>query len=122
VPLKVLEAELENLFEELGVSMTKFKEVVRWGRGCGGWVQGCKDPAVAPLPQPPCQQEMLCRPWHPRSWDARSQGICLRNAQAYGGPAALRAALRVKPMLIVSRKAAKEFKYVKKCLIEVFVS
>lgn len=47
----------------------------------------------------------------------RSHGVCLRNCQAYGSQAALRLKLWSSPKLIVGRDVAKEFKYVKMCLI-----
>jgi hypothetical protein len=51
---------------------------------------------------------------------ARAQGICLRNCRAYGCQTNLRSVLLTNPKLIVSREAAKEYPFVKMCLILVF--
>jgi hypothetical protein len=50
----------------------------------------------------------------------RAKGICLRNARIYGSPVTLRRALRKDQELIVRLREAKEFKFVKMCLIKLW--
>lgn len=49
--------------------------------------------------------------------EIKHRGICLSNCREYGSARALAEALRNNRKLIVSRKDAKEFKYVKQCLV-----
>ncbi len=63
--------------------------------------------------------ELLTAP-HPLQTACRSQGVCLRNARVYGSIEELEWALSVNHKLIIGREAAKEFKFVKMCLIEVW--
>lgn len=47
----------------------------------------------------------------------KSKGVCLGNCRVYGSQRALRAALISNPKLIVPKRRAKLYKYVKMCLI-----
>jgi hypothetical protein len=47
----------------------------------------------------------------------RNHGVCIRNAAMYGSKRALALALILNPKLIVSKEDAKEFKFLKMCLV-----
>lgn len=49
----------------------------------------------------------------------RDKGYCLKNCHPYGSPKELQKVLRKSPKLLVKKEQAKQYEYVKKCLIVV---
>ena len=74
VSLSELDRQLQNWYEQEGISMKKCKDLLR------------------------------------------THAICLGDCQAYHSQEALKQALRADPSKIISRKKAKQYKFVKKCL------
>lgn len=126
VPLHALDDALAELHETHNVSMTTIARVgARWhvaGRGApsaGPQGNGLKA-AASSLPQEWRATQRLPRlhPAHaPTTQVVRNRGICLSTCEEYGSPAALRAALREDPGLLVPLYAAKDYFYAKQCLI-----
>tara|TARA_B100001094_G_scaffold215980_1_gene210105 strand:+ start:717 stop:1055 length:339 start_codon:yes stop_codon:yes gene_type:complete len=51
--------------------------------------------------------------------DIRTKGICLKNMFSYGSLSRLRSALRKDDSLVVNKEEAKQYKYVKLCLVNI---
>jgi DNA-directed RNA polymerase delta subunit len=75
VSLSELDRQLRDWYEQEGISMKKFKDLLQ------------------------------------------THAICLGDCQAYHSQEALKQALRADPSKIISRQKAKQYKFVKKCLI-----